>query len=91
MFKNILVSAAVLALVDARAYSNEAAYLSNQDKLVQIMSEESDSSDDEEENIIIKGYISSSPCTSMKPSRSDPSSSASSVRTCSIVKGTSDG
>ena len=55
MFKNILVSAAVLALVDARAYSNEAAYLSNQDKLVQIMSEESDSSDDEEENIQMYG------------------------------------
>ena len=52
MFKNILVSAAVLALVDARSYTTEPAYLSNQDKLVQMMNEESDSSDDEEQSMI---------------------------------------
>ena len=55
MFKNILVSAAVLALVDARSYNTEPAFLSNQDKLVQMMNEESDSSDDEEENIQMYG------------------------------------
>merc|ERR1711957_339308 len=52
MFKNILVSAAVLALVDARVAVSEPAYLSNQDKLVQMMNEESDSSDDEEQSNI---------------------------------------
>jgi hypothetical protein len=55
MFKNILVSAAVLALVDARYATAEPAFLSNQDKLVQMMNEESDSSDDEEENIQMYG------------------------------------
>ena len=48
MFKNIFVSAAVLSLVDARYAPTEPAFLSNQEKLVQMMNEESDSSDDEE-------------------------------------------
>ena len=55
MFKNILVSAAVLALVDARYAPTEAAFVSNQDKLIQMMNEESDSSDDEEENVQMYG------------------------------------